>query len=125
MAAARRELVLELLRARYSDLPLMLDWKCYGFKSSFAMLQLAPGQGALKFVPDKHAGSPKMIELERDFDSDNYPKFCVGKLELRPINMRLVASVEPWAASETAVEVRPRGRSSMMHPRMLGSSKVF
>ena len=122
IAAARRELVRELLRGRRSDLPLMLKWK--GSSSRWhitvASLQLAHTQGALKFMPHDIYGSlvsPELEVSEQDIIPFplrsmvvGHPCVAIDALELLPRDVRWVDRIQTCAASEALAEVRPTGR---------------
>ena len=121
IAAARRELVRELLRARRSALPLALDWSCpsiSGSSASIASLQLAPGAGALTFAPRERDGS--LAAPERDyprFAVAGWPCVAIDGLELLPSDVRWVDPVGP--CEPAVAEVRQHWCFRTLHPRLL------
>ena len=106
IAAARRELVRDLVRAQRSNLWLMLNWSCpniSGSSTSIASMQLAPSQGALTIVP-REPGS--LVAPERDyprFATAGWPCVAFDALELLPSNVRWVDPVGPCAAASSVV----------------------
>ena len=126
VAAARHELVRELLRGRRSDLPLMLQWSCpslsYGGRCyiTIASLQLALGQGTLKFAPHDYRKARMRPEGEPcRWMVTAHPGVINNELEQWPNDVRRFDPVQPCAASEARAKVRPTGRFRAMHLHLL------